>query len=229
MKLLIISILLAAQTAVAQVGIGTTNPSSNSVLDLTSPNKGLLLPRVNDTSVVNNPSAGLMIYDVSKHTPAFHNGTNWSSLAGAMTMSASNGDSITYTISGPNSFVPGNYKVLSMSYGGSNPGTTISQTYMQDVHISKDRDINSVHFFSNMISAQLNGLIEFKMYVPGAATPYYSVKLTNWRISSVQQGLGGGGGVTDQISFLPGTIGFKDWINNISFSYNLTTNIIGTY
>jgi hypothetical protein len=66
----------------AQVGIGTTNPSPNSVLDLTSPDKGLMLPRVNDTTSVSNPSAGLMIYDLNAQSPAFHNGASWNPLAG---------------------------------------------------------------------------------------------------------------------------------------------------
>ncbi len=37
---------MASSIAFSQVGIGTTNPDSNSILDLTSTNKGFLLPRV---------------------------------------------------------------------------------------------------------------------------------------------------------------------------------------
>jgi type VI protein secretion system component Hcp len=229
MKLIIITLLFAAQAASAQVGIGTTNPSSNSVLDLTSPNKGLMLPRLSDTTSVSSPSAGLMIYDQNAQSPAFHNGSKWNTLASVSAMSGTFADSITYSFSGPNNFVQGNFKVKSMSYGGTNSGGGPNATSVMDVNITKDRDINSINFLSTMMSAQMNGIIEFKMYVPGAATPYYSVKLTNWYVSSVMQGLSIGSEMLEQISFFPTTIGFKDWINNFSFSFNTVTHTIGTY
>jgi hypothetical protein len=193
MKYITIILLLAARVATAQVGIGTTNPSSNSVLDLTSPNKGLLLPRVANTGSVSNPSAGLMVYDITSQSPAFHNGTVWNSLASSNTMSTTNGNSITYSFFGPNSFVQGTFKVLSMSYGGSNTGSA-SGTNMQDVFISKNRDANSINFFKVMIASTMTGGIEFKIYESGAATPYYSVKLSNWKVSSAMHSVGTGGG-----------------------------------
>ena len=229
MKLLIISLLLLAQATSAQVGIGTTNPSSNSVLDLTSPNKGLLLPRVANTSSVSSPTAGLMIYNMSAQSPAFYNGTIWNSLASAI--AGSSGDSITYAISGPGNplFASGNYNVVSMSFGGSNSGSPGYVAYIQDVSFTKNKDINTIGFLNSMIGGTLLGMIEFKIYVPGQATPYYSIKLTNWRVSSAQQGTGSGGVFTESISASPGIIGFKDWTNNLSFSFNLSTKVIGTY
>ena len=228
MKLIIISILFLAQAASAQVGIGTTNPSANSVLDLTSPNKGLMLPRVNNTSAVSNPTAGLMIYNMNTQSPAFYNGTSWNSLASAI--SGSGGDSITYAISGPGNvlFVSGNYPVISMSFGGSNVSTP-SNANIQDVSFTKNKDINSIGFLNSMIAGSVNGTIEFKIFVPGQTTPYYSIKLTQWRVSSVQQSTGLGGVIYESNSVYPVIIGFKDWTNNLSFSYNLTTKVIGSY
>jgi len=228
MKIILISILLAAQAASAQVGIGTTNPSANSVLDLTSPNKGLMLPRVNNTSAVSNPTAGLMIYNMNTQSPAFYNGTSWNSLASAI--SGSGGDSITYAISGPGNvlFVSGNYPVISMSFGGSNVSTP-SNANIQDVSFTKNKDINSIGFLNSMIAGSVNGTIEFKIFVPGQTTPYYSIKLTQWRVSSVQQSTGLGEVIYESNSVYPVIIGFKDWTNNLSFSYNLTTKVIGSY
>lgn len=228
MKIITIILLFAVQAACAQVGIGTTNPSSNSVLDLTSPNKGLLLPRVNDTSSVSNPSAGLMIYDLNTHSPAFHNGTIWNALASAGAMSTTNDDSITYTFFGPHPFVQGVYKVNAMSYGGSNFGTILNAN-IQDVSFTKNQDPNSVNFFKEMISGTLIGGIEFKMYVAGSSTPYYSVKLSNWKISSVSQSVGTGGTLNESVSLSTQNIGFKDWVNNIGFTYNLINHTIGPY
>jgi hypothetical protein len=178
---------------------------------------------------VSNPSAGLMIYDQNAQSPAFHNGARWNAVASTISMAGTYAALITYTFFGPNNFVQGSFELLSMSYGGSNSGGGVTTTNIQDVNISKVQDINSVNFFSTMISGQMVGGIEFKMYAAGATTPYYSVKLTNWKVSSVQQGLSIGSELTEQISFSPGTIGFKDWINNLSFSFNLTTSVIGPY
>ncbi len=228
MRIILLTIFFAAHVAYAQVGIGTTNPSPNSVLDLTSPDKGLMLPRVNDTSAVSNPSAGLMIYDINAQSPAFHNGASWNALAGASVTSGTTTESITYTFFGPNSFGQGTFDLIAMSYGGSNFGT-INDVNLQDVHISKLQDINSVNFFKEMISGSMNGGIEFKMYAPGQATPYYSVKLTNWKVSSVQQSLGLGGEIYENISFSSETIGFKDWINNSGFTFNTVTKVFGPY
>ncbi|MBK7173668.1 MAG: type VI secretion system tube protein Hcp [Bacteroidales bacterium] len=228
MKYIFICILFAAQVATAQVGIGTLNPSSNSILDLTSPDKGLLLPRVNDTGSVSNPSAGLMIYDINTKTPAFHNGAKWNSLTSASALSGTYGDSITYSFFGPGSFSPGVYQVTAMSFGGSNAGFSNSVS-IQDVSFSKTQDYNSTHFFKAMILGSMVGGIEFKMYVPGQATPYYSVKLSNWKVSSMSQSVSIGGDLFEAISLNPENIGFKDWTNNLGFSYNILTEVIGPY
>jgi len=228
MRLFILFILFSAHAAHAQVGIGTTNPSSNSVLDLTSPDKGLLLPRVNDTSTVNNPSEGLMIYDQNHQSLAFHNGNRWNALASISDMIGASGDSITYSFFGPNSFEQGIFKVIAISFGGSNLGPTTGVN-LQDVSFAKPQDINSVNFLKEMILSALNGGIEFKIYKSGEPTPYYSVKLSNFYISSVSQAAYVGGETSENVSISYEIIGFKDWINDNGFSYNLQTNVIGPY
>ena len=54
----------------AQVGIGTTNPDSSSVLELNSSNSGFLMPRVlltslTDVLTIPSPAEGLMVYNLS--------------------------------------------------------------------------------------------------------------------------------------------------------------------
>jgi hypothetical protein len=59
----------------AQIGIGTSNPNKSAVLDLTSSNKGLLLPRIAKTASIVTPVDGMLIFDVSeKCLKAFQNG-----------------------------------------------------------------------------------------------------------------------------------------------------------
>lgn len=60
----------------AKIGIGTTSPQG--VLDVVSNNSGIILPRVNSTSDVQNPVNGMIIYDLSVHcVKAYENGA-WS-------------------------------------------------------------------------------------------------------------------------------------------------------
>ena len=46
------------------VGIGTATPDASAALDITAANKGLLIPRMNITSInaINNPAKGLLIF-----------------------------------------------------------------------------------------------------------------------------------------------------------------------
>lgn len=80
------SFLLHAQS----VGIGTTTPHANAILDLNSSNKGLLLPRVADTNlIVGAKPAGLTIYSNSDNRLYFYDGTKWQS-----SFAATNSDSL---------------------------------------------------------------------------------------------------------------------------------------
>jgi hypothetical protein len=52
-------------TNAQNVGIGTSAPNTSAVLDITSVNKGLLIPRMRDDSMlaITNPQKGLLVYD----------------------------------------------------------------------------------------------------------------------------------------------------------------------
>lgn len=235
MKTLILIALICTVKVNAQVGIGTNTPSANAVLDVTSTNKGILLPRLNDTSSVSNPSAGLMIYNSNTKTPAFHDGLKWNAFSA---IAAANADSITYTLTGAaNGFTNGTYGVRSISCGGSNGGSPAS-TNINDISITKLADINSIPFLSNMVSSTLQPsagqAIVFNFYVAGAATPYYSIKFTNWKVSSVSNGAASAQstGLNEQVTVTvlgTGIIGFKDWINNKSFGYDTVAKTVVAY
>jgi uncharacterized protein (TIGR02145 family) len=61
------------------VGIGTTTPSTSSVLDLGSVNKGFLPPRMTKTQrdAISTPATGLMIYNTTSKSVNVFNGTTW--------------------------------------------------------------------------------------------------------------------------------------------------------
>jgi uncharacterized protein (TIGR02145 family) len=62
----------------SQVGIGTSAPNSKAALDISSTNKGLLIPRITKANRPVTPPAGMMIYQTD-NTPGFYfyNGTKW--------------------------------------------------------------------------------------------------------------------------------------------------------
>lgn len=65
---------LAAQN---NVGIGTSTPHSSSVLELSANNKGILIPRVADTVLINSPAEGLLIYLSTDQHFWYFDGTWW--------------------------------------------------------------------------------------------------------------------------------------------------------
>ena len=61
----------------AQVAIGTSNPDANSILDLNITNKGLLIPRHSNSSLldISNPQIGLVIFNTDSNEIQTNNGT----------------------------------------------------------------------------------------------------------------------------------------------------------
>jgi hypothetical protein len=61
------------------VGIGTTSPDANSILDLTSTTKGFLPPRMTTAqiSAIDPPAEGLDIYDITTHRRNIFTGSAW--------------------------------------------------------------------------------------------------------------------------------------------------------
>ena len=76
-------IILNAQN---NVGIGTTSPDANAILDLSSTNKGILIPRLSTAQrTAMNPSltttqTGLLVFDTTENVFYFWNGSSWSQI-----------------------------------------------------------------------------------------------------------------------------------------------------
>ena len=240
MKLLIlITGLFTWITVNAQVGIGTNTPSTNAALDVSSANKGILFPRLNDTTTVTNPTAGLMIYNKHEKSPAYHDGTKWNTMAARTAAAAALPDSITYTITGAaNGFTNGVFGTISSlstglvnTYNFAGGGTGAGKPNFQDVAISKSLDSNSVAFIKWIAQGATNAnmVIEFKMFTSGSATPKYSIKLKQPYITSYTVGAGSGGELNEQISMSGGTYGYKNWITNQSYAWDVFNNALAAY
>lgn len=68
---------LTAYGQAAGVGIGTDNPDDSAIMDVTSTDRGFLLPRLTSGNTVTNPPAGLIIYNLTENCVQVHNGTEW--------------------------------------------------------------------------------------------------------------------------------------------------------
>ena len=92
----ILAILFLTWTTItfAQVGIGTTTPEASAALDVTSTDKGLLIPRV-DTASISSPATGLMIFQPSNQGFYFYTGTKWHQI-GQVARELLDGDKDTY-------------------------------------------------------------------------------------------------------------------------------------
>ncbi len=86
MKQITLSIFIAAliiftSSAVFGQGVGINNPTPNasSILDITSTNKGLLVPRMTTAQrvAISTPATGLLVYDTSLNLFYYFDGTAW--------------------------------------------------------------------------------------------------------------------------------------------------------
>ena len=66
-----------------QVGIGTSTPNGSAALDISSSNKGMLIPRLTTTqrNAISNPAMGLMVFDIDKGNVMFFDGSAWRALS----------------------------------------------------------------------------------------------------------------------------------------------------
>jgi hypothetical protein len=111
------------------VGIGTNNPDPSAILDISSANKGILIPRLNSVQIaaINTPTEGLMVYNLDSNCFFYYNNFKWASLCDKAT--ASNGIHIAIVNGVPdhelggtltqNTDIPLAGKILSFSTTGS--------------------------------------------------------------------------------------------------------------
>ncbi len=93
-KSLILIVLVVAKTSFAQIGIGTSSPSSASRVEVNSTSKGVLFPRMTNTQMnaITSPVQGLQIYNTDANCMYFYNGQRWMSTLNAISTLANAGD-----------------------------------------------------------------------------------------------------------------------------------------
>lgn len=117
-------IVFALNPTYAQVGIGTTTPDTKAQLDVTSTNKGILIPRLTlaQRNAITSPTTSLLIYQTD-NTPGFYyySGVTWEKLA--LTSALDDGD---WNVSGVN--------MNNTNTGSVLIGTTTSNNYKLSVN-----------------------------------------------------------------------------------------------
>ncbi len=114
--LIFVALYFITTTSQAQnVGIGTASPDASAMLDITSSNKGLLIPRVTLANRPATPATGLLIYQTDGTTGFyFYSGTAWVPLA--------NGSSTNGTVTNVTGTAP-----LTITNNSTTPNISISQ------------------------------------------------------------------------------------------------------
>ncbi len=92
-------------TGTGGVGIGTSSPSTNAALDVSSTDKGVLLPRMTQAqrNAIASPTAGLLVFctDCNPVGFSYYNGSAWTAMGGTPTLNTQNSITITATTTSP--------------------------------------------------------------------------------------------------------------------------------
>jgi len=83
-KYILLVLFFICYNAQSQIGIGISNPDASAVLDLTSTNKGVLLPRLTtlQRDAIVNPAEGLTIFNTNENCLEWYNGSYWYNACG---------------------------------------------------------------------------------------------------------------------------------------------------
>ena len=96
---LLSTLLVPMLRAQSNVGIGTTTPDATSILELSSVNSGLLVPRMStiQRNTIATPARGLLVYDLTSNGFWYFDGAVWLPIAGGWLLTGNSG-----TIDGTN-------------------------------------------------------------------------------------------------------------------------------
>ncbi len=101
---------------------------------------------------------------------------------------------------------------------------------VDSVVILKEFDGNSLPFMRASIGGNTFAEMEIKHFLPGDVNPFFSIKLTTVYITSQSYFISETTGRrTERLVLQPNKVGFKDWVTNKSFSYDVTTLSFGVY
>lgn len=148
-KIIFLVSILITGIASAQIGIGTTTPNTDAALDLTSTEKGMLIPRMTQAqriAIATTPATGLLVYQTDLAAGFYYyNGLAWQPFS-----------------SGNNWNIPGN--------GGTNPGTNQLGTTNGQPFILKANNAEAFRIMANNNVVMGNTTTISKLHIENPAT-----------------------------------------------------------
>ncbi|NOU37663.1 MAG: hypothetical protein HOO89_03050 [Ferruginibacter sp.] len=129
--ILLSSLLAYTSTQAQNVGIGTTTPHASAVLDISSTNQGILLPRMSTTqrNAIASPATGLTIINTDDMCTEIFNGTIWIKTCGIK-----QADSAT---------IPANNWIQKANFGGAVRYGAVGFTIGTKGYIGTGQDVDS--------------------------------------------------------------------------------------
>lgn len=197
------------------VGIGTNTPNTSALLDLTSTNKGLLIPRVTQTQRNNivTPANGLLVYQTDNTTGFYYyNGSSW------QTIGTGGGGALTLP--------------FSQSFGGSLLGSRVAMqidpigTYGETAFRSDVKNNGAVGFFGKAFALGSTAA-KFTIDTSTALTGRYAMITEDGNVVlNLNSGKTGIGVVPNYLLDIAGRIRLQAEAGNISAGiwYNKTNN-----
>ncbi len=188
--------------------------------------KGTLGTKVKPAVTVNNK--GQTLAGKSTKTTVSNNGIHLNTYSAATSLPT---DSLIYQIITHGSlFSQMKFRALNIeiSSGTANPGVgEMIATFL------KYADSNSTGLQQTFLLGDSIDKLELFYYTQGSTTPYKSVKFINAKPVDFQFGLSdngeaGNGVAAETVSITFTAYGFKDWVNNSSFRYDLASKTVGT-
>jgi len=153
-------LVLISGIASAQIGIGTSTPETSAVLDLTSNDKGFLMPRMttSERDLINPIATGLMIFNTQTAAFNFYNGTVWKDVspasvgANAISFSAEATGDVT-TMSNSDQLIPGMTLTPGAGkYTVSFNGQYDSAPYNYDVNITQQSSLDLLEMYTKLMA-----------------------------------------------------------------------------
>lgn len=187
-KQLLIILIFSILSAIAQVGIGTSNPQESAIVELKSNSRGFLPPRLNSIqrNKIETPAEGLVIFNTTSNCLQFFNGTDWYDPCCAKQVDLSFNFGSAHFVFDPvneSSFVK-------MNVANGTADNSAPPVHNDFIHSLKD-DVNNQTLDYEAGSVDVNGVHGHAIYQYKDSTSSLSYK-SNRYISRVTETSGGG-------------------------------------
>jgi hypothetical protein len=174
-----------------------------------------------------------VIYNTTTKSPNYHDGSIWNDLNTLQGMMVPLNGRITYEITGTatvGTITVATGQLEALEYGNVLNGPSPRPKGIDSIALIKEFDANSIIFRRAHIGGNNINTIEIKHFLPGAATPFYSIKLSTVAVKYSSSFISEKTGkLTESYALTPTIVGYKDWFNNKSFGYNINTGVFVAY